>query len=82
VIQSEQSQSNFATDGLSVSRSVSQSVFALSSSETHDQILTVVKTVAVLFVMGRLPCREDGSIRSQSLVLVCVKEYMYIHFVF
>jgi hypothetical protein len=40
-------QSYFATDG--------QSVLAFSPSGIHDQILAVVKTVAVLFVLGRPP---------------------------
>jgi hypothetical protein len=40
---------------LTVGRSVSQSVMALSPSGTHDQSLAVVKTVAVLFVVGLLP---------------------------
>jgi hypothetical protein len=40
--------------GQSVSQSVSQSVLALSPSGTHDQILAVVKTVAVF--------SEDGSV--------------------
>jgi hypothetical protein len=53
-----QSQSYFATD----CQSVSQSVLALSHSETHDQILAVVKTVSVLFVGGRPPWRVDGSV--------------------
>jgi hypothetical protein len=35
---------------LTVSQSVCPSVLALSPSGTHDQILTVVRTVAVLFV--------------------------------
>jgi hypothetical protein len=43
-------------------RSVSQSVLALSPCWTHDHILVVVKTFAFLFVMGRSPCRKDGSI--------------------
>jgi len=38
----------------------SQFVLALSRSDTHDKILTVVKTVAVLFALGRSPCQEDG----------------------
>jgi len=50
--------SYFATDG----RLVSQSVLVLGPPGTHDQILTVVKTVAVLFVVGRSPCREDRSV--------------------
>jgi len=50
------SQSYFATDG------VSQSILALSYSGTHNQISVVVRTVAVLFVVGRSLCREDGSI--------------------
>jgi len=41
---------------------VSPSVLALSPSGTHDQILVVLKTVAVLFVVGSSPCRGDGSI--------------------
>jgi hypothetical protein len=40
-----QSQGYFATDSLSV--------LALSPSGTHDQILAVVKTVEVSFVVGR-----------------------------
>jgi hypothetical protein len=47
---------------LTVSQSVSQSVMISSPSRTHDQILFVVKTAAVLFVMGRHPCREDRSV--------------------
>jgi hypothetical protein len=43
--------SYFATDG----QSVSPFVLALSPSRTHDQILAVVKTVAVFFVVGRPP---------------------------
>jgi len=39
----------------SVNQSVSQSVLALSPYGTHDLILAVVKTGAVLFVVGRLP---------------------------
>jgi len=42
--------------------SVSQSVFVLSPSRTHDQILIAVKTVVVLFVMEHLPCQEDRSV--------------------
>jgi len=53
-----QNQSYFATDG----RSVSQSVLALSNSGTPDQILVVVKTITLLFVMGRSLWREDGSV--------------------
>jgi hypothetical protein len=34
---------------------VSQSVLALSPSWSNDQILVVVKTVAVLFAVGRSP---------------------------
>jgi hypothetical protein len=44
------SQSYFATNDRSIGRSVSQYVLVLSPSGTHDQILAVVKTVAVLFV--------------------------------
>jgi hypothetical protein len=40
---------------LTVSQSFSQSVLALSPSGTHDQVLAVVKTVAVLFLMARPP---------------------------
>jgi len=39
------------TDG----QSVSQSALTSNPSGTHDQILAVVKTVAVLFIMGRPP---------------------------
>jgi len=50
--------SYFATDG----QSVRPSVLALSPSRTHDQILAVVMTVAVLFVVERSPQREAGSV--------------------
>jgi len=40
---------------LTVGKSVSQSVLASSPLEIHGQILAVVKTDAVLFVMGRSP---------------------------
>jgi hypothetical protein len=52
------------TVGRSVAWSVSHSVsqFALSPSGTHEQILAVDKTVAVSFVMGHPPCREEGSV--------------------
>jgi hypothetical protein len=39
----------------SVSQSVSESVLALSPSGTQDKVLAVVKTVEVLFVVGRPP---------------------------
>jgi hypothetical protein len=74
-----QSQIYFETDGRSVSQSQSyfvtesQSVvLALSPSGTHGQTLAVVKTLAVLFVVGRPPCREDVS---QSLSVLAI--YMY-----
>jgi len=57
--------SYFATDGQSVSQSVSPSVLTLSPSGTHGQILAVVKTGAVLLSWGvrtGLSCN-----RSQSL---------------
>jgi len=54
---------------LTVSRSVGQSVSQSVRSFWHrapfgtdDQILPVVKTVAVSFVMGRPPCREEWSV--------------------
>jgi hypothetical protein len=50
------------TAGRLVSQSVSQSVLASGASGTHDQILVVVKTDAVLLVVGRSPCRQDGSV--------------------
>jgi len=52
---SEQSQGYFAT----VSQSVS---LGIESLWVHDQILAVVKTGAVLFVMGRPPCRQNWSV--------------------
>jgi hypothetical protein len=39
---------------------VSQPTLALSPSGTHDKILAVVKTVAVLFVVGVLPDERTG----------------------
>jgi hypothetical protein len=48
--------------GRSVSQSVSQSVrpsWRRDPSGIHDQILIVVNTVAVFFVMGRPACPED-----------------------
>jgi hypothetical protein len=53
------------TDGRSVGQSVSQSVsqsWSRAPWGTHDHILVVVKTVVDLFVMGRPPCQEDGSV--------------------
>jgi hypothetical protein len=44
----------------SVTQKVSQSVLALSPSAIHDQILVIVMTGAVLFVMGRPPCHVTG----------------------
>jgi hypothetical protein len=55
---SSQSQSYFATD----IRSVSQSILTLSPPGTHDYVLVVVKTVAILFVVGRPAWWEDGSV--------------------
>jgi hypothetical protein len=54
--------SYFASDTQWVSQPVSPSILALNPYGTHNQILAVVKTVAVLFVVGRSPCREDGSV--------------------
>jgi hypothetical protein len=73
--------SYFATDGRSVSQSVSQSVLALSPSGTRDQILAVVKTVAVLS-WGVLPDDRTGLScnRSQSLSVLAI--HTYVHFVF
>jgi len=48
--------------GIKVSQSVGPSVLVFNPSGIHDQILVVDKTVPVLFVMGRSPCREDGSV--------------------
>jgi len=56
-----ESESELLCNWRSVGRSASPSVFALSLSGTHDQILAVVKTVAVLFVVGRRLCRQDIS---------------------
>jgi len=39
---------------VTVGQSVSHSVLTLSPSGIHDQILAVVKTVTVLFVVGSL----------------------------
>jgi hypothetical protein len=63
--------------GRSVGRSVSQSVLALSPSGTRDHI-----SVVVLYVMGRLPCREDRSFTQQVTVLVCVKQYVHFEVFF
>jgi hypothetical protein len=55
IITNSMSESESLWNGLSVS----QSVLALSPSETHDKILAVVKTVAVLWVChvtGYSPC--------------------------
>jgi hypothetical protein len=49
------SESESVTLQLTVGQSVSQSVLARSPSGTHDQILAVVKTAAVLYVVGRPP---------------------------
>jgi hypothetical protein len=61
-----QCQNSFATDCQSVSQSVSQAVrpafLAGNPDGTHNQIMAVVKTFAVLLVVGRSPWREDGSI--------------------
>jgi len=54
------------------SQSVRPSVLASSPSGSHDQILAVVRTVAVLLVMGRPPLREDGSVLWQVTVFVLV----------
>jgi hypothetical protein len=54
-MQALQSKSYFATDCQSVSQSASPPVLALGRSGTHNQILAVLKTVAVLFVVGRPP---------------------------
>jgi hypothetical protein len=51
------SQSHCTSDGQSVSH-----LGIEPPSGTHDQILVVVKTVAVSFFMGRPPCRVDGSV--------------------
>jgi hypothetical protein len=51
---------------------VNQSVLVLSPSWTDDQILAAVKTVAILFVVGRSSRREDGSVMYQVTALVCV----------
>jgi hypothetical protein len=60
----------------------SQFLLASIPSGTRDQILAVVKTIAVLFVVGRSPSREEGSVffnRSQSLSVLAV--YTYVHFI-
>jgi hypothetical protein len=58
------SQSHFAMDGQSVSQTDRQTVhlaiLTMSSSRTHDQILVIVKTFAVLCVMGILPVERMG----------------------
>jgi len=41
---------------ITVGHSVSQSVLALSPSGTHDHILVIVETVAVLSVVGSCRC--------------------------
>jgi hypothetical protein len=43
------------TVGQSVSQSVSQSVLASSPSTTHDQMFALVRTAAVLSIVGRPP---------------------------
>jgi len=55
---------------------VSQSVLALSPSGTHDQILVVVKTVAVLFV------ERAGLSCNRLLYLSVLATYTYVHFDF
>jgi len=74
------SQSYFATDD----RSVSRSVLALSPSGTHDQILAVVKTVEVLLSWGVLPDGRTGLTynRSQSLSVTVIYMYAFILHVF
>jgi hypothetical protein len=69
-----QRQSYFATDGQSVSQSVGQSVLALRTSRTHDQILAVVKTVVVLLLWGVFPGGRTGLScnRSQSLSVLVI----------
>jgi len=53
---SSEFESHLLCNWRSVGRSsVSQSVLALSRCGTHNQIFVIVKTVAVLFVVGRLP---------------------------
>jgi len=48
--------SGISKSGPSYLATVSQSILALCPSAAYDQILVVVKSVAVLFIMGHSPC--------------------------
>jgi hypothetical protein len=74
------SQTHFTTGSQSVGQSVSQSVLSLIPSGSHDQILILVKTVAVLFVIGRhvipveragLSCNTSHSLSVLSDTFIC-----------
>jgi hypothetical protein len=65
-----QCQNHITNDGRSVSQSWRRAPIG-----THEQILIVIKTAAILFVMGRPPCRQDGSVLWQVTVFLCVKRY-------
>jgi hypothetical protein len=66
--------------GQSQASSVSPPVLTSNPTpRTHDQILVIVKTVAILSVLGHPPCREDRYVLQQVIVLVCVKRYTYMY---
>jgi len=69
---------------LMVSWSVGQSVLAPSPSGIHDQILAVVKTDAVLFVMGHPPWWKNRSVcnRSESFSVLAVYTYVLSYLCF
>jgi hypothetical protein len=56
--------------------SVSQSILALNPSGTHDEVLAVLQTVAVLPVVGRPPVGRTGlscdMSQSFSVLAMCV----------
>jgi hypothetical protein len=67
------------SQSISQSVSASQSIFAMSPSGAHDQILAVIKTVEVLFVVGR-PL-DDRTVlscnKSRSLSVITI--YAHVH---
>jgi len=78
----QQNQSYFAADGRSVGvcQSVSPSVLVMSLSGTHNQILAVVKTVAVLSWGIVLDGRTGLFLTGHSLYVGNIQ--VYFHFMF
>jgi hypothetical protein len=72
------SQNYFATDG----QSVSQSILALSPSETHDQILVVVGQLRFCLSWGVLSHDGTNLSRNKTQSLSMLAKYTYVHFEF